>query len=76
MSDCTHDLAERESACADGYCPLCLVADLAELRAGITALSHDTRRWADAQTTEPAEILVATVERWADQLIALSPETP
>ena len=21
--ECTHDLAERETACADGCCPLC-----------------------------------------------------
>jgi len=26
---CTHDLAEQETACADGKCPLCLAAALA-----------------------------------------------
>jgi ATP adenylyltransferase/5',5'''-P-1,P-4-tetraphosphate phosphorylase II len=24
MKKCTHDLAERETACADGLCPICL----------------------------------------------------
>lgn len=28
-----HDLAEREGACADGMCPLCLAAQLTEARA-------------------------------------------
>ena len=27
MSECTHDLAERETACADGMCPQCLADD-------------------------------------------------
>ena len=33
---CTHDIAEREAACADGMCPLCMVrkrVPLAELLA-------------------------------------------
>ena len=29
---CTHELGERETACADGMCPLCLAADNTELR--------------------------------------------
>ncbi len=28
---CEHDLAERETACADGLCPLCLSAKTAKL---------------------------------------------
>lgn len=32
MSDCDHDMGEREAACADGYCPLCLGADNKHLR--------------------------------------------
>ena len=33
VSGCTHDLAERETACAaDGMCPQCLVADNRSLR--------------------------------------------
>lgn len=24
---CVHDLAEKETACADGYCPICLAED-------------------------------------------------
>ena len=29
MKKCTHDLAEQETACADGMCPLCLAQELA-----------------------------------------------
>ena len=31
MNNCTHDLSERETACADGMCPLCLADRIAEL---------------------------------------------
>jgi len=33
MSDCTHDLSERETAVADGYCPMCLVSTIEQLQA-------------------------------------------
>jgi hypothetical protein len=34
MSDCPHDFTERETAViADGYCPLCMAAELEQLRA-------------------------------------------
>jgi len=29
---CYHDLAERETAVADGYCPICLAAELDRLK--------------------------------------------
>ncbi len=29
---CEHELGERETACADGMCPLCLAADNTALR--------------------------------------------
>ena len=33
MTDkCQHDLADRETACADGMCPLCLSAQIAALK--------------------------------------------
>ena len=32
MSECDHDLAERETACADGMCPQCLAKDNKSLR--------------------------------------------
>ena len=32
MNECTHDLAERETACTDGMCPQCLAADNESLR--------------------------------------------
>ena len=31
MSDCTHDLAERETMVADGYCPACMSAYIERL---------------------------------------------
>jgi tRNA G18 (ribose-2'-O)-methylase SpoU len=31
MSKCIHDLAERETACNDGLCPICLQQENAEL---------------------------------------------
>ena len=30
---CTHDLAERETMCVDGYCPACLKAELEAIKA-------------------------------------------
>lgn len=33
-----HDLAEMETACADGQCPICLANELENLRARIAAL--------------------------------------
>jgi hypothetical protein len=33
MSNCQHELQEREAACADGYCPICMAIDLRNARA-------------------------------------------
>ncbi len=38
MSECTHDLAERATMAADGYCPFCLLADIYELQAKVDNL--------------------------------------
>ena len=38
MSNCTHDLPERETAVADGYCPMCLVSTIEELQANYNEL--------------------------------------
>jgi len=35
MKKCTHDLAERETACADGMCPICLSKFIEKQRAVI-----------------------------------------
>ena len=35
MSECPHELWERESAVADGYCPLCQAIDLRNLRVAV-----------------------------------------
>lgn len=32
-TDCPHDLAERETACADGMCPKCLAIELGKGKA-------------------------------------------
>ncbi len=32
---CNHDLAEQETMCADGYCPICLIQRIKELEDGI-----------------------------------------
>jgi hypothetical protein len=39
MSMCEHDLAERETACADGFCPICAAAELALLRPAIDVIT-------------------------------------
>ena len=38
MSDCTHDLSERETAVADGYCPMCLVSTAEKLQTRVEEL--------------------------------------
>ena len=40
MSDCTHDLSERETAVADGYCPMCLVETIEQLEADKERLTN------------------------------------
>ena len=41
LAACTHELWDRETACADGMCPLCMKAKLLELMtAGQVALSR------------------------------------
>lgn len=53
---CTHDLAEREIACADGYCPLCSSFDLAtaqkrlaETEQRIQELEYAIKRWKEEE---------------------------
>jgi hypothetical protein len=29
---CTHDIIEKDNACADGMCPLCLAAEIKQLK--------------------------------------------
>lgn len=49
MSKCTHDLAERETACADGMCPYCLAADNRSLRDTISYMRLTMLRAAKEQ---------------------------
>lgn len=66
--NCQHDLAERETACADGYCPICQAIDLRNLRAERDALKdtifhleswidHHARRVTEPESTREAEIV-------------------
>jgi chromosome segregation ATPase len=41
---CNHDLSERETACADGYCPICQQARIKELEEGIKSVKAE-RDW-------------------------------
>lgn len=49
MNICSHDLANRETACADGMCPLCLAIELDKLREEIKKalfqLQSTQRNW-------------------------------
>ena len=40
MSECTHDLAERETDVADGMCPKCLVKEIDRLKAEAEAQKY------------------------------------
>ena len=37
---CNHDLAEKETACADGMCPLCLSSNLQKLMKAVSQLEQ------------------------------------
>jgi hypothetical protein len=52
---CPHDLAERETAVADGMCPLCLAAEIKRLRALVAR-----RALEDDDDTGEAGISLAT----------------
>ena len=59
---CTHDLAEREAACADGMCPLCMVTKrvaLAELLA-----ERKKRQAAEKRVKELEAVLRIKREEW------------
>ena len=47
---CEHDLSEREFACVDGLCPLCLQRELAAKTAEAEGLRKDAERLTDSQT--------------------------
>lgn len=49
MSDeCNHDLYEQETACADGFCPICATAEIVrlnnELAAAIASIDEERER--------------------------------
>jgi hypothetical protein len=56
MTDCTHDLAERETACADGMCPLCIAKDAAYYR---SRLQEIIPLFEEARDALPAITLVS-----------------
>jgi hypothetical protein len=60
MNEHTHDLAEMETACADGLCPICLSAELAakneqiaDLQIAVTALQRENIKLMRAQRANP-----------------------
>jgi len=71
MSECQHDLAERETMIADGYCPECMSQHIGRLRfaleeiAGakcLTAKTGDeaTKAWNHDKMIETAELALET----------------
>lgn len=44
MSTCNHELYEREVACADSMCPLCLAAEVESLRSRLAEAEADNAR--------------------------------
>ena len=44
MSDkCIHDLAEQETACADGFCPICATVNLLDVKRELAEARADAR---------------------------------
>ena len=68
---CEHDLAERETACADGMCPLCLQAEIAKLQA---ALDDSTAMLCLVMEFFQGEKLSAIQTRFAINRRLLSPK--
>jgi erythromycin esterase-like protein len=69
---CTHDLPERESACADGYCPLCAATEVADAcmtdcpicqRAKIERLTAERNALISA-ATDTVSLMMAADARW------------
>lgn len=48
-ADCTHGIAERETACADGMCPLCLANEITRLKENPSLLQMQSRHIAELQ---------------------------
>lgn len=63
---CPHDLAERETSCADGMCPLCSAAGIKLLQEALTistalmervdARAALEKQWGDAITANRAAL--------------------
>jgi len=61
MPPCEHDLAEMDTAIADGYCPLCLAAAIAPWRAKLAEQCGKTLA-AQAQRDELRGLLADTLQ--------------
>jgi hypothetical protein len=71
MSDeCNHDLAEQETACADGFCPICATAKIVqlerELAAAIASFSEERER-AQREGSRVIELQVKLAEAVAKE---------
>jgi hypothetical protein len=58
---CEHSLAERETACADGYCPICLAAERESYKETMMSRHDDAvrlRRERDALTRTLRDVCI------------------
>ena len=61
---CPHDITERDVAVsADGYCPLCMAAELATLRAERTVTLSETWARQAAKIESDAKVIAALREK-------------
>lgn len=59
---CRHDLAEQDTATADGLCPLCLRHRVARLKRALEKLCRRAEGWADADDIDEARAELAQEE--------------
>jgi hypothetical protein len=62
IDECNHDLSEQETACADGFCPICATAELAEAREELNDKSkfcYAVEQALDGMKGDYVEIIVA-----------------
>jgi hypothetical protein len=58
---CEHDLAERETACADGKCPICLETRLKALIEAVEEVKEIDERDAITETMKMANYAISFV---------------
>lgn len=71
MSECKHDLAERETMCADGFCPVCFIDERDKLKAELESYKFQTKHAVDIWKSR-AEKAEAIAGRLAETLKKIS----